>query len=220
MPAVVDFLSSLPYFVSLNPQELENVRKAVIELAFDKGEVVLLQGEPCRGLYVVKSGQVRIYMSSPDGREQVLFVARPGDSFNDVPVFDGGPNPASGLTLEPTTIYLIPKEAILSLISSCPAALSIIKVLGARLRRLTSIVEDLSFRTVVSRLAKVLMELAVAGGGPAPVPRLTQDEIAARVGSVRDVVGRALRALEKAGAIRIEGQRIIVVDRSKLTRLL
>lgn len=220
MPEVVDFLSSLPYFVGLSSQELARIRREVVELNFDKGEVVLLQGEACRGLFVVKSGQVRIYMSSPDGREQVLFVAKPGDSFNDVPVFDGGPNPASGLALDPTTVYLIPKEAILSLISSCPAALSIIKVLGARLRRLTMIVEDLSFRTVVSRLAKVLMELAIAEGGPAPVPRLTQDEIAARVGSVRDVVGRALRALEKAGAIRIEGQRIIVVDRNKLKQLL
>jgi CRP/FNR family transcriptional regulator len=165
---------------------------------------------------VVKSGRIRIFKTSPEGREQVLLIAGPGDSFSDVPVFDGGPNPASSSALEPSTVYLIRKETLLSLVADCPAALAIIKMFAARLRHLTAVVEDLSFRGVVNRLAKMLLELAVVEEGSSPVPRLTQDEMAAMVGSVRDVVSRALGALERVGAIKIEGHRIVVVASEKL----
>lgn len=216
MSSAADFLRSIPYFSALNAKEIERVRKEMSELSFSKGEILFLEGEPCRGLYVVKSGRIRIFKSSPEGREQVLLVAKPGDSFNDVPVFDGGPNPASASALEPSMVYLIPQGVLFSLIAECPPAQAILKLFAARLRHLMGVVEDLSFRSVVNRMARLLLDLAVAEGGPSPIPRLTQDEMAARVGSVRDVVGRALKNLEKAGAIRMEGQRIYVVDPKKL----
>jgi len=216
MAGSADFLRSVPYFSALSAKEIERIRKEMAELSFTRGELLFLEGEPCRGLYVVKSGRIRIFKSSPEGREQVLLVAEPGDSFNDVPVFDGGPNPASASALEPSTVYLIPKGVLFSLIAECPPAQAIIKLFAARLRHLTGVVEDLSFRSVVNRMARLLLDLAVAEGGSSPIPRLTQEEMAARVGSVRDVIGRALKNLEKAGAIRIEGKRIYVVDPKKL----
>ncbi|HYB19420.1 MAG TPA: Crp/Fnr family transcriptional regulator [Thermodesulfobacteriota bacterium] len=219
MPISMDFLKSIPYFSALSTKELERVRKETAELSFPRGEILFLEGEPCRGLYAVKTGRVRIFKSSPEGREQVLLIAKPGESFNDVPVFDGGPNPASASALEVSEVYLIPKGVLLSLIVDCPAAMAILKLFAARLRYLTSVVEDLSFRSVVSRMARLLLELAVVKGGTAPVPRLTQDEMAARVGSVRDVIGRALKALEGAGAIRMECHRIYVVDVEKLKKM-
>ncbi len=220
MSSPVDFLKSLSYFDALSTEEIERIGKEVLELSFAKGEILFLEGEPCRGLYVVKSGQIRIFKSSVEGREQVLLIAGAGDSFNDVPVFDGGPNPASASALDPAAVYLIPKETLLSLVAGCPAALAIIRVFAARLRHLTMVVEDLSFRGVVSRLAKMLLDLAVVEGGSSPIRRLTQDEMAAMVGSVRDVVGRALRDLEKAGAIKIVGQRILVMDSQKLKEMI
>jgi len=219
MPLSMDFLKSIPYFSALSTKEMERVRKEMAEISFSRGEILFLEGEPCRGLYVVKSGRVRVFKSSLEGREQVLLIAKPGESFNDVPVFDGGPNPASASALEPSEVYLIPKGILLSLIVDCPAALGILKVFAARLRHLTSVVEDLSFRSVVNRMARLLLELAVVKGGTVPVPRLTQDEMAARVGSVRDVIGRALKALEAAGAIRMEGYRIYVIDPEKLGKM-
>ena len=216
MTSLADFLCSIPYFTVLSAEEVKRIENEVLECSFAKGEILFLEGEPCRGLYVVKSGQVRIYKSSPEGREQVLLIAQPGDSFNDVPVFDGGPNPASASALKPSTVYIIPKETLLSLVADCPAALAIIKLLSTRLRHLTMMVEGLSFRSIVSRLARVLLDLAVVEEKPTPIPRLTQDEMAAMVGSVRDVIGRALKVLEKTGAIRIEGQRIFVEDPEKL----
>jgi len=214
--SLADFLCSIPYFTVLSAEEVKRIENEVLECSFAKGEILFLEGEPCHGLYVVKSGQVRIYKSSPEGREQVLLIAKPGDSFNDVPVFDGGPNPASASTLKPSTVYIISKETLLSLVADCPAALAIIKLLSTRLRHLTMVVEGLSFRSIVSRLARVLLDLAVVEEKPTPIPRLTQDEMAAMVGSVRDVIGRALKVLEKTGAIRIEGQRIFVEDPEKL----
>ncbi|HLC23812.1 MAG TPA: helix-turn-helix domain-containing protein, partial [Dehalococcoidia bacterium] len=96
----------------------------------------------------------------------------------------------------------------------------IIELFARRLRRLTTLVGDLSFRNVISRLAKVLLEVAVSEGGPAPAPRLTQEEMAAMVGTVRDVIGRALRLLEKEGAIKLQRQRIVVVAPDKLKDML
>ncbi len=220
MPSCVDFLRSSPFFATLCADEIERIEKEIIELSFRKGEVLFLEGESCRGLYVVKSGQIRVFKSSPEGREQVLLIAKPGDSFNDVPVFDGGPNPASSSALEPSTVYIISKETLLSLVADCPAAQAIIKVFAKRLRHLTTVVEDLSFRRIVSRLAKLLLEMAVVEGGSSPIRRLTQEEMAAMVGSVRDVVSRALRDLERAGAIKVEKQRILVVDPQRLREML
>ena len=220
IPSQADFLRSLPYFATLGGEEIERIAKEILECSFAKGEILFLEGEPCRGLYIVRSGQIRIFKSSPEGREQVLFLAKPGDTFNGVPVFDGGPNPASASAVEPSKVSIIPKETLLSLMADYPMALAILKVFAVRLRHLTLLVEDLSFRHVVSRLAKTLLELVATGQEPSPVRRLTQDEMAAMVGTVRDVIGRALKTLEKAGAIKIEGQRIIVVDTEQLKRMI
>src|SRR4030043_449831 len=94
-PSDLELLKSTPYFSSLKPSELETVRRHLRELAFQRGDTIFMEGDECEGLYLVRSGLVRIFKTSVEGREQVLFMARPGDSFNDVPVFDGGLNPAS-----------------------------------------------------------------------------------------------------------------------------
>jgi CRP/FNR family transcriptional regulator len=220
MQSLDDFLRSLPYFSALGPEEIRRIAEKTSERSLARGEVLFLEGAPNSGLYLVKSGRIRIFKSSPDGREQVLLTAGAGATFNDVPVFDGGPNPASASALEPSIVYIIPGETLLALVADCPAARSIIELFAARLRHLTTVVEDLSFRSVVSRLAKMLLDSAVAEGGESPVPRLTQDEMATIIGSVRDVVGRALRTLQKTNAIKIEGQRILVTDPEKLRRII
>jgi len=213
---LTDFLRSVPYFSALGTEELEKLARETQERSFDKGEVIFLEDEPSQGLYIVKTGRVRIFKSSPEGREQVLLTVTAGTPFNEVPVFDGGTNPASASALEPTTVYIVPSKTVQSLLDGSPAAAAIIKLFAGRLRHLTNVVEDLSFRSVVSRLARLLLDLAVVQGGSSPVPRLTQEEMATMIGSVRDVVGRGLRTLEKAGAIRLEGQRILVIDPEKL----
>lgn len=219
MPSQTDFLRALPYFSKVSSADMERIERAAVERIFARGEVLFLEGEPSLGLYVVKAGAVRVFKSSPEGREQVVMVAREGDSFNDIPVFDGGTSPASAAALEKSNVLIVPSEAVLSLVASCPPAAAVIKHFASRLRRMTTLIGDLSFRSVMSRLAKVLLEVAVVESTSAPVQRLTQEEMAAMVGTVRDVIGRALRMLEKEGAIELQRQRIVVVDPDKLRSL-
>ncbi len=219
MSSKVEFVRSLPYFQGLDTATLIKVAREAVELSFDRGQVLFLENEPCRGLYAVKEGLVRVFKTSPEGREQVMSIARPGESFNIVPVFDGGPNPATAAALEKSEVLLIPVETLRSLIAECPAAAAIVRMLAGRLRRVTTMVEDLSFRTVVSRLAKLLLDLASGEGGTQPAQQLTQEEMAARVGSVRDVVGRGLRQLERLGAIRMARNRLLIVDADRLREI-
>ena len=216
MPLSTEFLKSLPYFAGLGDRELEGIARESVELSYSDGEVIFLEGEPSSGMYAVISGRVRVFKSSAAGREQVLFVARPGVSFNDVPVFDGGPNPASATAVGPCVVFLIPRGSIVAMLAACPAALAVTRNLASRMRHLTLMIEGLSLRSVVGRLAKLLLDTTSAETGQAPAPRLTQDEMAAMVGSVRDVIGRALKQLEAAGAIKVQGHRILVVSREKL----
>lgn len=215
---MLDFLRSIPYFAGANPGQLERLARASIERGFTQSDILFTEGERCAGLYVVKSGLVRVFKTSAEGKEQVLLLAGPGESFNDVSVFDGGPNPASADALQSTTVCIIPTGILLAFVQESPAAaLSIIKVFALRLRHLTGLIEDLSFRTVTVRVAKILLQLAQTEG----VPRqLTQQQMAAMAGTAREMVGRALKALEEQGAIRVEGRRILVLKPALLRDML
>ena len=219
MSSRIDFLRSVPYFTGLSEEEIKQVDKALVERSFARGQILFLDGEQCQGLYLVAAGRVRIFKTSEGGREIVMLIAHPGDSFNDAPAFDGGPNFMSASASELSTVYMVPRQTLVSLLGGCSAGAAIVSGLAARLRHLTGVVEDLSFHSVTGRLAKLLLGLAVVEGKSASVPRLTQDEMAAMVGSVRDVIGRVLRVLEKDGAIRIEGHRIMVVNQELLRRM-
>ncbi len=216
MPSRVDFLRTISYFGGFSDQEMSLVDQSVVERSYAKGQMLFLDGEQNDGLYLVKSGMVRLFKTSAEGREMVMFIARPGDTFADAPAFDGGMNIVNASAMEPTTVYVVPTQTLTAVLGGCRAGTAIIKGLAGRLRHLTSVIEDLSFRSVSGRLAKLLLEQATAGERAAPVPRLTQDEMAAMVGSVRDVIGRVLRSLEKEGAIRIEGHRILIIDKELL----
>lgn len=216
MPSRADFLRSVSYFAGFSDREISQIDQAVIERSFGKGQMLFLEGEKSEGLYVVHRGMVRLFKTSAEGRELVMSIALPGISFNDAPAFDGSLTLVNASAMEPTIVYIIPSAALMAVLGGCQAAVAIIKGLSSRLRYLTSIIEDLSFRSVSGRLAKLLLEQAVAGEKAAPVPRLTQDEMAAMVGSVRDVIGRVLRSLEKEGAIRIQGHRILVTNKELL----
>jgi len=223
LTAIEDILRQTSYFGSVSESQLSAVARAVMEHSYRRGDSVFLEGDTCEGLYVVKSGRVRIYKISPEGREQVLLVAGPGDTFNEVPVFDGGPNPASVEALEPTVLLLLPKSALLAMVDAHPElARAFMRTFAARLRQLVGLVEELSFKTVTGRVARILLEQLPPSAGERseqPPRRLTQREIAAMAGTAREVAGRALKALEQQGAVRIERGRIVITDREWLASL-
>ena len=223
MTTLVACLRQVPYFAPLEPGALRELAAAVRERKYEAGENVLLEGEPCEGLYVIVSGRVKVFKVSPDGREQVLRLLGAGRTCNDVPVFDDGPNPGSVAALEVSRLALVPKARICSLVERHPqVAAAVIRLLAQRLRALTLMVEDLSLRSVVARVAKLLLDCARGHStlleGEACSQHLTQHQIATMTGSVREVVQRALKALEKDGAIRMARARIVVLDPGTLER--
>jgi len=172
------------------------VTKLFFEKTVDKGEIIALEGKPAEALCFVVSGAVKIFKTSGEGKEQILNIARPGESFNEVAVFDGNPKPASGQALVSVILYGILKAELEAIFQKhTKAALNTIKVLAHRMRQLVSLVEDLSFKHVIGRVAKILLEHV--GDGSTPSPRLTQQEMAAIAGTSREVVSRSLKALEE-----------------------
>jgi CRP-like cAMP-binding protein len=219
MAVQLEFLKSILYFSELGLAELESIGKLVFEKTADRAEMVLLEGESAENLYFVASGAVKVFKTSAEGKEQILSIVRPGESFNDVPIFDGGPNPASARAMGPVLLYGIKKNDMKAILRDHPQiALNVIKVLARRVRHLLSLVEDLSFRHVISRVAKILFEHI--GGEMGHGPRLTQQEMAAMAGTAREVVGRSLKALEEEGAIKLDRHRIIITDKEALQKIM
>ena len=215
MVVKASFLHESPYFSNLSDEELNLVQKPVFKKEFQRGDLITLEGEPAGVLHFVFSGAVKIFKTSADGKEQILSIARPGESFNDVPVFDGASNPFSAQAMGPVVIYGIEKRDLDAILRDHPqVALNVINVLAGRVRHLTSLVEDLSFRPVIRRVAKILLEYS--GGSTGSVQRLTQQEMAAMAGTAREVVARSLKALESKGALRMDRHRIVITDREAL----
>ena len=210
-----DFINTIPYFTGLGRAELESIRRHFFEKKAGRGEMLLFEGEPAENLYFVVSGVVKIFKTSADGKEQILQIIRPGESFNDVPVFGGDTSLASAEAMSDVVLYTMPKQDLEDIIREYPrVAYSVIQILSQRVRQLVSLVEDLSFRHVTGRVAKVLLEYA--GNGAENEPRLTQQEMAAMIGTAREMVGRSLKSLEEGGTIRMERNRVVITDQETL----
>jgi CRP/FNR family transcriptional regulator len=199
----------------MDSAELHAINQFISERKVERGEIIQLEGEAVGELYFVESGAIKVFKTSAEGKEQILSIIRPGEAFNDIAIFDDEPSPASAQAMTPVTLYGIGRSELHTLLREYPRlSLNTIMVLTLRTRQLMALVEDLSFRHVIGRVAKVLLENA--GNNNAPGARLTQQEMAAMVGSVREVVARSLKALETEGAIRLERHRIQIMDSKTL----
>jgi CRP/FNR family transcriptional regulator len=211
-------LMSVPMFSGLTESELEFLAQRSVPRRFSAGELVFGEGEPCSGLYVVESGNVRIFKSSPQGREQVLSIDGPGSSIAEIPVFDGGVYPASASAIDDATLLFVSKQDFQALCLAHPqVSLKVLRVVGARLRRLVGIIEELSFTTVRHRLASYLMRLAQKSGkrttqGVEVSLPVTNQELAAQIGTVRELVSRNLSRLQAEGIVKIDGRNVIVIN--------
>jgi CRP/FNR family transcriptional regulator len=212
-------LSTVTYFTGLDPRTFETVLQAARLQEYDPDQLVILEGEPASGLYVVQSGWLKVSKIAIDGREQILQFLGSGDVFNAVSVFTGTPNPATVTALEATRLWKISRSVMLQLLDANPKlARLIIQDLAGRVTHLISLVEDLSLRSVEARLVRLLLEQSVGN----VVPRqkwATQTEIAARLGTVPDVVSRTLRKLSDRGLIRLSRQEIQILDRPELDKI-
>jgi CRP/FNR family transcriptional regulator len=220
-------LRQAPLFASLAPDDLAAVAAVTVERRYGRGDIIILAGEEGGGLYLVRRGLVKVYRTSEDGKEQTLRLVDAGTTFNDVPALDGGLNPASAMAMEPTMAYVTSGLQLRRLIAERPGiAQATVHTMAMALRGLVALVEDLSFRSVRARVAKILLEQEQASvraettSDAAPARhRLTQQEIAALAGTAREMVGRALKELEAAGAIHNEHGRITILSDERLRAL-
>ena len=210
-------MHSVPYFARLDTAAMEAAAARAISRNYERGAVIFLEGDPCAGLHIIEEGRVKLYKVSAEGREQVVKLLGPGEFFNEVAVFDGGPNPVSAMAALEATLWVIDCASMRDLVSRFPAlAAAVIENLAARSRHLLSLVEDLSLRTVSARLAKLLLSQAQTGSESS---RLTsQQEMAAQLGTVREMVGRVLHTFEDEGFIQLDRHRIVIMDREGLER--
>ncbi len=211
---------------SLSPSELQLLAARTVRKLFSAGELLFSEGEPCNGLQIIALGKVRIFKTSMSGREQVLAVNLPGESIAEIPVFDGGPYPASAVAIEDVEIAFISRRDFSAYCLEHPeVALKVLSVVGARLRRLVGIIEELSFTTIRQRLISALLKLAQSKGKKTErgiefqLPA-THQELANQLGTVRELISRNLMRLQAEGLLDVDAREIVVKDMKGLSALL
>jgi CRP-like cAMP-binding protein len=211
-----EVLRRTPLFSPLSDQELSALAECCVEHRLDSGEVLFVEGSEAKGIYVIAQGALKAYRDSSDGREQVIHVERACATIAEVPVFDDQPYPSSVVAEENSVVYFIDKKDVKRLCLSHPViALAALKLLAGRLRRCAALVESLSLREVDQRLALFLTQEGKARGVRSPAGlryRLPSNlQIAARVGSVREVVSRALGKLQQEKLIHVDAKRYVTI---------
>jgi CRP-like cAMP-binding protein len=219
MAIEVELLKSVNYFSGLNLSELQAILPYLVEKTAEKGEIFLFEGEWSDYLYFLIGGLVKVYKTSSNGKEQILHIAPPGESLNDVSTFDGGSNQASMLAMTPVFLYGIRKEDLITILRNHPRIyINILKALAYRIRRDSNLVGELSSTQALARLAKLLLG-KYAGEEQTVGLWLTQQDMASMIGTCREVVNRSLKVMEEKGAIRLGRHRVIVLDKSILSEM-
>jgi len=215
-------LSKVQIFSSLSEQEFSFLIPRLRQKKFQGGELIFNEGDPCAGLYVVQSGNIRIFKTSAGGREQVLSIDGPGSSVAELPVFDGGNYPASAQAISESVLLFFSKEDFQTLCRQHPeVALKVLRVIGGRLRRLVGIIEELSFTTVRQRLIALLVRLGKTegirtGDSVSLTMAANNSEMAAQIGTVRELVSRNLSRLQSEGLITLENRNLTIPSLRKL----
>jgi CRP/FNR family transcriptional regulator len=213
-----EILRRIPLFAGITEGETRALAGRMSAKRYGRGELLFSEGDACQGLFIVASGKVRIFKMSPSGREQILALEGAGSTIAELPVFDGGSYPASALAAEDAEILFISRKEFQAFCLEHPAmALKVIAVVGGRLRRLVGIIEELSFTTVRQRLIALLVRLAQEKGkagkqGMRIELGASHQELAAELGTVRELVSRNLGRLQAEGLIEVEGREIVVKD--------
>lgn len=220
---IAGLLGQLAIFSELGEAALNQLAERCVARDFAAGRVLFSSGDPCRGLYVIETGRVRIYRTSADGKEQVLHIEGPGRPVAELPLFDGGVYPASAMTAERSRLIFLAREDFESMYRGHPdSAQVIIRALGKRLRHLVQVTDTLAFHDVAARLAMLLAGYAERTGtqtdkGVEIILDRTQEELSLEIGTARESVSRAVRQLKRAGLIEpLPRSRLRIPDVAKL----
>jgi CRP-like cAMP-binding protein len=207
----VELIAKIPLFAGLTGPELESVGARAVERRFAPEDSLFWEGDRAEGLFLLVEGAVKIFKTSASGREMMLDLVTAPSSIAELPLFDGGPYPASVRAVKPATTLFINKSDFHQACRQNPdLPLKILAVVGRRLRTLVTVVESITFGSVTNRLAKLLLDIAEEQNSPRIA--LTHQELASRLGTVREVISRNLARFRVQGFVKIEGREITVVD--------
>jgi len=212
----IGFIRHQPFFKDLQYDQLLEITKEIISQKFSAGKVVSWAGEPCKGIYFIRSGWLKVTKTSENGRELILNLLKEGDSFNLISIFSDHLNPANVVVLEDAELYFINSDSFYRIVLSSPQmCISLMKQMADRVRSLTDLAGHLSLNSVESRIARWLLDESFEGS----IQRkkwLTQNEMASIVGTVPDVTSRILRNFVEEGLIRFDRREIKITDRNSL----
>ena len=200
-----------PPFLGLSEQDIAALSRRAVTRAFPKNTIILNEGDQTDSLYIILSGRVKVFLANEEGKEIVLDTQGPGEYFGEM-VLDEGPRSASVMTLEPCRFQLIPKDDVKALLQNHPDfAMHLVRKLIYRGRVLTEHVKSLALQNVYGRFAKLLNEMAVPQDGKRVLQeKLSQQELANRVGASREMINRIVKDLTTGGYISVDGQRIVI----------
>jgi CRP/FNR family transcriptional regulator len=212
-------------FADLEAGELERLADIVVPRALRRGETLFFEGEPSDGFFAVADGLLKLYKVAPEGREQVLHLVGPGQTFAEASMFGEGCYPASAEAIQPSELWLVPKGPFLRLLRAEPElALKMLASMAAWLKRLSGLVETLSLKNVEARLAEYLLARAREEGrsteeGLLLTLDLEKRMVAAHIGTISETLSRTLKKLKEKGLIREEGSQILITDAEGLQEL-
>ena len=213
-----EFLANIQLWRGLPADQLDALAKIAIAKTYRKGEVIFEDGDEGRGFFVVKSGRVKVYKLSTDGKEQILHFFGDGEHFAEVPAFDGQCFPASAATVEKSELLFFPRSDFLALLEQHPTlAIDMLAIFARHLRRMAQIVENLSFKEVPGRLAGYLLYLSDRNNtGEEVVLDMTKAQLAAFLGTIPETLSRVFAKMSQDGLISIDSSKIKLLNRQRL----
>ncbi len=205
-------LENIPLFSGLGKQDLAAIAEHAITKTYPAETLIISEGDLSDSLYLILYGKVKVYVSNTEGAEAILNIMGTGEFFGEMALLDNAPRSASVMTLEPTRLSMITKQAFRDCLTKQPdIAYNLIRALNQRVRALTENVKNLALLDVYGRVARTLVNIAVRQDGQFIVdPRLTHQDIANMVGASREMVSRVLKDMVARGYVKIEGRRIIL----------
>lgn len=210
-------LGSVEHFQGLTLEELQGIVRAGVIRRAAAGQTIFVQDDSPVGMYVLISGQVQICKLSPGGKISILTIVNPVTMFNEVAALDGGPNPVTAIANGDCLLWQLDPAGLSALILRFPRiALGMLHVLAARNRHLIDTFEDLSFRSVMARSAKLLLEISADGRQPIDRRRHPNHQLASRVATAPEAFSRTLKLLKTSGDISATPGQIVVLNPTRL----
>ena len=221
MRTVGELLTSTPLFHGLSQVQIDDVAGIAVTRQYKRGETIFMEDDEADGFYIVADGQVKIYKSSLEGKEQILHIYGPGNPFGEVPVFSGSRFPANAVALVASRILFLPRQAFVDLIARHPSlSMNMLGELSMRLRQFTIQIENLSLKEVPARLASYLHYLAEEQQTEDRVVlQISKGQLASLLGTIPETLSRIFAKMSGQQLIRVDGSEIRLIDKTALAEL-